>query len=99
MQIFFWRRRTVSPQWFSNFIQMPQAAANRPSAPTLAAPSNGATNTSITPSFSWSAVTDGGATGSYRIQIATNAGDLSNDPDSAACGSTCVVNTTAGSTS
>jgi len=95
---FTWRHRTVSPLWFNNFIHV-TLVSTRPSAPTLTTPSNGASNVSRTPTFSWTAVTDGGATGGYRIQVATNASDLSNDPDSATCGSTCVVNTTTSATS
>src|SRR5438105_2155416 len=68
-----------------------QAAAQRPSAPSLTAPLNGATNVSTTQTFTWTAVSDGGAQGNYRIQIARNAADLSADPDSLACGASCVV--------
>src|SRR5207249_3690000 len=74
-------------------------AGQRPLAPALSAPSNGATSVSSTPSFSWSAVTGNGATGSYRIQAASIANDLSSDPDSSGCGASCAIDTTVTTTS
>jgi nitrite reductase/ring-hydroxylating ferredoxin subunit len=66
--------------------------------PTLLAPGNGATAVATTPAFSWTAVSGNGATGSYRIQVATNAADLSSDPDGATCGASCAINTTTSTT-
>src|SRR5205814_664975 len=67
----------------------------RPGAPNLSAPANNATGVSLTPGFSWSAVTGNGANGSYRSQVATSAASLATDPDASACPGTCVINTTA----
>ena len=65
-----------------------QAAAANLAAPTLSAPSNGATGVSTTPAFSWSAVT--GATAGYWLAVATSSAALPTDPtDSTGAG--CVI--------
>lgn len=64
--------------------------------PNLLSPLSGATNTSATPQFSWTAVSS--AT-SYRIMVATTAAALPTDPTSSACGVGCVINDTPAGTS
>src|SRR6476660_5335162 len=69
-------------------------AANLP-APSLSSPSNGATNQSTAPTFSWSPVT--GAS-SYRIMVATSASALPTNVDADTCAG-CVINATPQGTS
>ena len=64
-------------------------------APTLAAPADGATEQSNTPIFSWSAVADAS---SYRLMIAPDLSALPMDPTAADCAG-CVVNETVASNS
>jgi pimeloyl-ACP methyl ester carboxylesterase len=65
-------------------------------APTLSAPSNGATGVSTTPTFSWSAVT--GATAGYFLAVASTSGALPTLPTDSTCPS-CVSMVAAAGTS
>ncbi len=63
-------------------------------APTLTAPTNGATGVGVSPSFSWTAVPGNNG---YRIMIATSAADLTTNPATITC-SACTVGTTSANT-
>src|SRR5438094_79598 len=52
-----------------------RVGAGRPSPPMLNAPVNAENAISSRPSFSWSAMSEGGATGYYRQQTASDAAD------------------------
>jgi hypothetical protein len=64
-------------------------AGNLP-APSLTAPSNGATGVALSPAFSWTAVAGNAG---YRIMIATTPADLPTNPATSTCSACTVVDT------
>jgi hypothetical protein len=73
-------------------MEWPSSGLGNLPAPSLTAPSNGATGVALSPAFSWTTVTGNAG---YRIMIAPSPADLPTNPATTTCGACTVVDTTA----
>jgi hypothetical protein len=100
--VYYWEVHALTPSsnpgygtWSSIFSFTTSSGSSGLPAPTLLAPTNGATGVSTLPAFSWSAVTGNDG---YRILAAPSASGLPTDPSSDSC-PTCVIDQTTSGTS
>ena len=92
---YFWQVQAIEPSSSTGTAAWSEVfsfttAGSTLAAPTLTAPSSGATLTSVTPTFTWTAVTGNAG---YRILIASTQSALPTNPSVATCGG-CAVGTT-----